>query len=220
MATRHKGVGAAGTSAPVRVIDQMTSTSNSGVMSVPAHDAGDMLLVVLGDNNKTVPTLLSGFTNIITGTFDSTASIFFDRCFRLQYIIDTDNSISSLSYATNLQYGEGLVIRNASGVARGGPHSDPVASVLSDNSDSGTRDPESPSLSGLTASNGNALIGGHYGIQDANVDGVSGPFDDFVSLSGMAYTEGHNLSSVARGAYISYDNSIVRLTWCCEIERG
>ena len=209
MATRHKGVGAVPrASDPVQVITQMTSSANSGVLTMPAHNAGDMLLVVLGDNNLTVPALLSGWTNVTSGTFDA----FADRAFRLQYIIDTDNSISSVSFSTGLNYGEGLVIRNASGV--------PVSSVLSDNSGSGTSNPEFPALSGLTASNGNALIGGHYGIQNVNVDAVSGPFEDWISLSGLAYTEDHNLSSFARGTHISYTSSITRLTWCCEIEKG
>lgn len=212
MATRHKGVGAASTSAPVRVINQMTSTSRSGTMSVPAHNAGDMLLVVLGDNSKSVPALLSGFTNIITGTFDSPYGSSFDRCFRLQYYIDTYNVISHLSFSTALDYGEGLILRNAVSV--------PNSSVKVDTSQTGTADPVFPALSGLTAGNGNALVGGHYGIQNRNVDGVSGPFDDWIDLSGLAYKEDHALSSFSQGTHISYTGTITRLVWCCEVEKG
>lgn len=212
MATRQKGLGAAaGGVGPVEVVDMMTSVSRSGTMAVPAHKAGDMLLVVLGDNNLTIPSLLSGFTNVTSGTFNSPSGSLFDRCFRLMFIIDDDNSISSLSFSTALDYGEGLVLRNAASV--------PNSSVLSDTSQTGTADPNSPALSGLTAGNGNALVGGHYGIQNVNVDAVLGPFDDWIDLSGLAYKEDHALSSFAQGAYISYTGTITRLTWCCEIEK-
>ena len=213
MATRQKGLGAAaGGIGPVKVVDMMTSVSRSGTMAVPAHKAGDMLLVVLGDNSLSIPSLLAGFTNVTSGTFDSPSFPSFDRCFRLQFIIDGGNSISSLSFSTAIDYGEGLILRNAASV--------PNSSVLSDNSQTGTADPAFPALSGLTAGNGNALVGGHYGIQSVNVDGVSGPFDDWIDTSGLAYKEDHALSSFAQGLHISYTGTVTRLTWCCEIEKG
>jgi len=213
MVTRQKGLGAAaGGLGPVKVVDMMTSVPRSGTMSVPAHNAGDMLLVVLGDNSKSVPALLSGFTNIITGTFDSPYGSSFDRCFRLQYYIDTYNVVSHLSFSTALDYGEGLIIRNAVSV--------PNSSVRVDTSQTGTADPIFPALSGLTPENGNALVGGHYGIQNINVDAVSGPFDDWIDLSGLAYKEDHALSSFSQGTHISYTGTITRLVWCCEVEKG
>jgi hypothetical protein len=213
MVTRQKGLGAAAAVVgdPVEVVDMMNSVSGSGTMPVPAHEAGDMLLVVLGDNKLNIPSLLSGFTNVTTGVFDSPYSGF-DRSFRLQFIIDDDNSISSLSFSSSFDYGEGLVLRNAASV--------PNSSVLSNPSSLGTSNPVFPALSGLTAGNGNALVGGHYGIQNRNVVSVSGPFDDWVDLSGLAYKEDHALSSFVEGQYISYTGTVTRLTWCCEIEKG
>jgi len=183
-------------------------------MAIPAHEAGDMLLVVLGDNNLTIPSLLSGFTDVTSGTIDHVFGSQNDRCFRLMFIIDDDNSISSLSFSATINYGEGLVLRNAASV--------PNSAVLSERSvtSGNSADPDFPALSGLTAGNGNALVGGSYGLQAETVDGVSGPFDDWIDLSGFAYKEDHALSSFAQGAYISYTDQIKRLTWCCEIEKG
>jgi len=213
MVTRQKGLGAAaGGLGPVEVVDMMTSVSQSGTMAIPAREAGDMLLVVLGDNNRTIPSLLAGFTNITSADFDNSLGTFFDRCFRLMFIIDDDNSISSLSFSTALDYGEGLILRNAVSV--------PNSSVLVDTSQTRTADPIFPALSGLTPENGNALVGGHYGITTVNVDAVSGPFDDWINLSGLAYKEDHALSSFSQGAHISYTGTINRLVWCCEVEKG
>ena len=83
------GVGAGNTSVPV-----------------PTHAAGDMLLVATGNQSTTPPTLLSGYTNVTSQ--GSTASAV-TRSFRVQYIIDNTNTISSVSCPTG--YASVFVIR-------------------------------------------------------------------------------------------------------------
>jgi len=64
-----------------------------GSLSVPAHQAGDLLVLI--ERASTTPTLRSGWTSI--GTI---AAQFSGQSVRLSYIIDTGNTINSLSFSS------------------------------------------------------------------------------------------------------------------------
>jgi hypothetical protein len=64
------------------------------VWTVPAHEAGDLIIVYAQNSSggtPSVPVLLSGWSSAFTSTSDFGASL------RLQYRVDADNSISSFT---------------------------------------------------------------------------------------------------------------------------
>jgi hypothetical protein len=83
---------------------------NSGTITVPAHQAGDLIVFVNSiTGSTTAPSLTSGFTNITT--FNNIGSGW-SRAARAQYIF-SDGTITSLSCATN---GSIAIFRNATTV--------------------------------------------------------------------------------------------------------
>jgi hypothetical protein len=150
----------------VRVI--ATNAVENLALPVPAHNAGDWLVVVRGNQAATPPALLSGYTDL--GTFVADTSLA-DRAARVQYIV-SDGTITSVSSSF---YNFVAVIRGASSVGQ---------SAFSNTTVVGTSTTRTlPALTGLTTGVGNLILGGSYPGTVA-----SGSNYDFLPNFGMQIT--------------------------------
>lgn len=91
------------TSLPIEYISSASAASNT--VSMPTHQAGDLLIVIAGRSNNTPPGLESGWTNIENSGSNS-------RSVRAAYLVATSSSMATGTW-TNAQFMSVLVLRNA-----------------------------------------------------------------------------------------------------------
>lgn len=94
------------TSGPNATIEYVSSASAAGTtVSMPTHQAGDLLIVIAGRSNNTAPGLASGWTNIENSGSNSYSV-------RAAYRVATSSSMATGTW-TNAQFMSVLVLRNA-----------------------------------------------------------------------------------------------------------
>lgn len=87
-------------------IEYVSSASAAGTtVSMPTHQAGDLLIVIAGRSNNTAPGLASGWTNIENSGSNG-------QSVRAAYRVATSSSMATGTW-TNAQFMSVLVLRNA-----------------------------------------------------------------------------------------------------------
>lgn len=100
-------------SKPTSFVDANALTNQtsdaSRTLTLSTHSVGDMLVVMTGNRTATSPTLLSGYTNIVSDFNTQTAT----RSYRVQYKIATTTS-ETISWTG--AYGFIVAVRNATSI--------------------------------------------------------------------------------------------------------
>ena len=135
--------------APVSRVAALGSAVTGSPFTLPAHAAGDLLLVFVRSGTTSLPTLPTGYTNI--GTLVPTVG----NAFRLCWVIDDDNSRTTVA-ATNANQWGVLVYRGATGIG---------ASQISD-SGSGNETATIPALT-LTDTSGESWVAAGASLNQA-----------------------------------------------------
>lgn len=202
----NKLLGATDSTAAVEIIDSAVGTISGGSVAVPAHAADDVILVMTmgAENSLTVPVLISGYTSITTSSYDY---VFGDTSMRLQFIVDTDNSITTVAYPGYVC--SLLILRNVT--------SFPVVAVKKGSFSSPSPDatPPLPAASGLTPNKGRAIIAGTVRAL-AQPTSVAAPFTGFETPSTMGHIVNHKLTSISEASSITYDAAVFPFTWIVE----
>lgn len=167
-----------------------TLTLNSGFA------VGDMLVAMTGNRNATPPTLLSGYTDIVS-LGDEEAGV--NRSFRVQYKIATSTS-ETITWTGATGYL--IAFKNATNIGQ--------AQTKNNNTTSGSL--SLPDLSGLQTSNRCFILAGSYatGVYTA----VTTPYTLF-SPYGAQVTQNNN-SSITNEVLTS-SASLVSITYAIEI---
>lgn len=101
---------AAASSVPISFVGAANSNSSSPA-AIPAHSAGDLIICFARGSGASTPSLASGWTDI------ASASPAFVPGFRAYCILDTANTINTLSLPASTANAAFVVYRGASGAA-------------------------------------------------------------------------------------------------------
>lgn len=172
-------------------VSAFSATTSGGSFSVPAHRPGDMLLCSNYEGFTTsAPSTLSGWTSIVTANLENPDPFpqLNERGCRLQFIIDSGNSISSVTLTSG---GWVAVIRNGQ----------TIGASASRNAQTDDSNWLITGLSSLAPNTDALLIGGTF---LDNKDTTTLPFHVWdKQTAAFYYKERHAQSSFANSANIS-----------------
>ncbi len=178
------------------------ASDSSRTLTLSTHNIGDMLIAMIGNRTATPPTLLSGYTNIVSdGNTASGAS----RSYRVQYKIATTTS-ETISWTG--AYGFIVAVRNATSIG--------VTNVV-DISSSSTS-PPLPDLTGLNTSGNESVIAGSY--LSSAVTGGTSPYILYAPSSTAnrfaVYVE-NNTNASLTSKTLNTSLAAMHITWAIEL---
>jgi hypothetical protein len=173
----------------------------SRTLTLSTHSVGDMLIVMTGNRTATPPTLLSGYTNIVSdGNTVSGAS----RSYRVQYKIATTTS-ETISWTG--AYGFIVAVRNATSIGVTNTNIAGSGSTL-----------DIADLSGLNTSGSASLLAGTY--VSSGMTTTSPPYQLYAPSSTsnrFAAIIQNNTNSSVINETITSSISLLNMTWAIEL---
>lgn len=187
----------AGGNLPVQVISTGGASASTITITVPAHNNGDILLVMTANQTLTPPALLSGYTSLLTG--DSTGAAA-NRAYRIQYKVSNGTTTSFNNTTTT--YTSYTLLRNVGSI--GVTNNRFVATNASTLT--------IPDMVGLNTSGLGAVVAGSY---FTNLASAISPYT-LPSPAVVVHALQNTLSSIT-GRTMTFNGSTIAMTWAVEL---